>query len=596
MLETKQQKQYFAVALVLVVVLAGVTFWNRPSFRYQEIKVANKNNPAVDQVAYLKYISSLQIDPAASKELFQQIITQDDIKKEVEADLKVDQPIVTPAVPDNDIKLSNKSGSQAVTDYLAATTGIAMNFNNKTKDESSQLFNGDPAVVSQTTAQFQKSYQELAQAQVPREAVPMHKALLTSFLAYGRLLDAAKNYDPTSAAGTWPQVYQQYAVINDQTKAYSDELGKLTAKYNLADTTISPYYVEKDNEGNKSFVFIKTAHAFLGIGDVTITIGDIPRIIMDAVKEGLVASFSQFMGSFLGKLVDKIESNYMVANFLYYSDALVSGQYMNDYLNKYVSDNLDRQIIKKLVPQFNCGKQDPNLKTVFEAQAGRYLGFDPTSVDPSDPNYYQKMAKVGDFLASPQGWSLHYGDLADTAKGEAEKSAEQELTSSGLKTPRDAVNHTIASSINSIVSGEKAAIQGLIQLGISNASSFISSFVAQLTQQLTTKFVFRGAVTGNGTVGVLKEQPTCLATAQMQVVLPAVGTQYQTPPPPPSQDQVLLEQEASVCVSQSDYSSTCLSKVNSYNSSQCTGGTQNTSLCSSIESYLSSAPLRNPAP
>ena len=595
MLETKQQKQYFFTALALVAILAVVTFWNRPNFSYQEIKVPSKNKAVVDQQAYLKYLSTLQVDPKASKELFQQIITKDDIKKEVEAELKVNQEIVPPQVPDKDIKLAQKSDAAAVTDYLSVSTGIAMNFNNKAKQLSEAIFSGDPAVIDQAAQQYKKSYKELANVDVPRDAAALHKSLLASYMSYGNLLDAAKAYNPDSEQDTWPKVYQQYAVVNDQSKTYSDELDKLNTKYNLANVPITPYYVERDAEGNKSFVFIKTAHAIFGLGDLTITIGDIPRIIMDAIKEGLVASFSKFMASFLGKLVDKIEKNYMVANFMYYSDALVSGQYMNDYLNKYVSDNLDRQIIKKFVPQFNCNKKDPNLKAVFEAKASDYLGFTPDDISPSDPEYFQKMAKVGNFLASPDGWNLHYDDLANQAKSESEKSAEKELTSSGLKTPRDAVNHSIASSINSIVSGEKAAIQSMIQLGISNASSFISAFVAQLTEQLTTKFVFRGVVSGNGTVGVLKEQPTCMATAQMQVVLPSDSTQYQTPPPAPSQQEVLLEQQVQACVDQSNYSSDCLSKVNGFKGSKCSDS-QYASLCSSIDDYLSRAPLRNAVP
>ncbi|MCL5774734.1 MAG: hypothetical protein M1333_00815 [Patescibacteria group bacterium] len=595
MLETKQQKQYFFTALALVAVLAVVTFWNRPNFSYQEIKVPNKTKPVVDQQAYLKYLSTLQVDPKASKELFQQIITKDDIKKEVEDELNVGQTIVPPQVPDKDIKLAKKSDAQAVTDYLSVSTGIAINFNNKAKQLSEAIFSGDTSVIDKAAEQYKKSYQELAQIDVPRDAAVLHKSLLTSYMSYGNLLDTAKSYNPDSEQATWPKVYQQYAVINDQSKTYSDELDKLNTKFNLANVPITPYYVEKDSEGNKSFVFIKTAHAIFGLGDLSITIGDIPRIIMDAIKEGLVASFSKFMASFLGKLVDKIEKNYMVANFMYYSDALISGQYMNDYLNKYVDDNLDRQIIKKFVPQFNCNKKDPNLKAVFEAKAGDYLGFNPDDVSPTDPEYYQKMAKVGNFLASPDGWNLHYDDLANQAKSESEKSAEKELTSSGLKTPRDAVNHSISSSINAIVSGEKAAIQSMIQLGINNASSFISAFVAQLTEQLTTKFVFRGVVSGNGTVGVLKEQPTCLATAQMQVVLPADGTQYETPPPPPSQQEVLLQEQVTACIDQSNYSSDCLSKVNEFKGSGCSGS-ENASLCASVDDYLSRAPLRNLTP
>jgi hypothetical protein len=296
-------------------------------------------------------------------------------------------------------------------------------------------------------------------------------------------------------------------------------------------------------------------------------------------------------------MLTKIETNYMVANFLYYSDALVAGQYTNDYLNKYVADSFDRQIIKKFIPQFNCGKQDPNLKAVFEAKSSEYLGFDPEGVSPDDPDYFQKMAKVGSFLASPQGWKIRYEDLANQAKSEAEKTAEKELTSSGLKTPRDAIKMSISNSINSIVSAQRAGMQALFNLGSSNAQSFIGKFVAQLTEQLISNYVFRGAVANNGTIGVLKEQSTCLATAQLQVVLPAPSSTYEEPPPAPTQEELLLQEEASACVNTSDYSASCLGSVNNFYSTRCSGGgNANASLCSAISGYLSNAPIRNPAP
>jgi len=287
---------------------------------------------------------------------------------------------------------------------------------------------------------------------------------------------------------------------------------------------------------------IKEAHALFGVGDVSITVGDIPRIIKEAVEEGLTTSFANFMGSMLNKLIAKIESNYLIANFLYYTDALVAGQYTDDYLEKYVQDGLDRQIIKRFIPQFSCGAGTADLAPFFQAKAQEYLGFDIESLRPSDPQFYEKLNRIGDPLSFASSWEKYYESIAEQAQSEAEKAADRELTSPGLKTPRDTVNSAIAISINNITSASQASLNAIMNLGISNAKSFISGFVSQLTQNLLNKFVFKGVIANGGALGVLKEQSTCLAAAQLSPVLPVEAIQYVAPNQPPTQEE-LLEQE-----------------------------------------------------
>ena len=542
MLETKQEKQYFFTALILIIILSIVSIWSRSNTQNQPASNQQAGNELSNSQAYLKYLETLKVDSNASKALFLELFTQEDIRKEVELELKTDQPIKQPVISSSSISLSGKKGSAALTDYLANSTGIILQFNAQTKDASANLFSDDLTASTKVLSEYQKTFKELAAVGTPKEAVEMQKQLLAAFTTYGKFLQESKDYSQNTGQDIWPNVYFDYAAINDAMAAYNRELAKLSTQYNLSLTSIKPYYAAQQEGTQNKFALIKTANAAFGIGDVSITIGDIPRIIMDSVEQGLASSFAQFMGSFIQKFVAKIESNYMIANFLYYSDALVSGQYVSDYLNKYVDSSMDREVIKKLIPQFNCGKLDPNLKTVFQAKATEYLGFNPDSVSPSDPNYYQKMAKVGNFMASPQGWQSYYEDLANLAKSEAEKAVEKELTSNGLKTPRDTVNRSISNSINSIVSSEKAAISSMLQIGASNAKTLISSFVAQLTQSLMNNFVFRGATNVNGSIGVYKEQSTCLAAAQMQVVLPTATVQYQAPAAAPTKQQVITQE------------------------------------------------------
>ncbi len=546
MLETKEQKQYFVTAVVLILILSLVSLLSRPDFRYVDQNDYKKlqAQEEADRLAYAKYLETLKIDSVASKELFQELFTEADIEKEVIAQLKANEPVKKPEIKTSDLIVVENSGEAGFVDYLSKSAGLGLVFGSKTAGANEALFSKDLNEVKRVNTEFKTILKELYQTPVPSEALALHKALVGSFVAYGNVVNDAEKFTVEENQDPWPSVYQALVAVNDSMRDYGTELTRLAGGYKITDAQITPYYVaEKGN--NKGFAFIKTAHALFGVGDVTITIGDIPRIIMDAVKEGLVAATAQFMSQFLTKFIAKIEQNYLVANFLFYSDALISGQYTQDYLTKYVSNQLDRQIVKRFIPQFSCGAQPNDLKPVFQAKAQTYLGFDPRTLDPNDPKYFQKLAKVGDFMSSESGWRLYFEDLAAATKSEAEKAADKELSSSGLKTPRDTLSKGITNSINSIVSSQKAAFQNAFNLGIANASSFIKTIVSGLTQSLVNQFVFKGATQNGGVVGVLKEQSTCLATAQISPVLPVGSSNFQDPPPPPDREDLIQQECAS---------------------------------------------------
>lgn len=542
MLETKEQKQHFAIVVVLIISLIGVSLWDRASFRYADKKQYNQQDSDVELARkYLSYLNSLQIDKAASEELFETIITEQEIRQEVENALLIDQPIMTES-PEVIPKIV-ASTKDSVENYLSNSVLVAQEFNNKSLPAQEALFTADTASLDEVKQLFQKYKKSIYSLSVPKDAVAAHQSMLFAMEGYNKLLETAKAYDPSSYENNekiWPEVYKNYAIINQATKNYTDELAKLTGKYQIVQINI-PNKIA-DNKDN-FFPSIKTAHAFLGVGDVTITVGDIPRIIMDAVKEGLRSAFVQFMGAMLNKLIAKIEQNYKIANFLYYSDALISGQYADDYLNKYVSEQADRQIIKRFIPQFSCGANTSDLRPVFEAKAKDYLGFVPADIDPRDPNYYIKMARVGDFLASPTGWEVYFEDLANSAKSEAERAAERELYSPGVKAPRDVLKNGVEKSVSGIISAQRASFTALLQLGAQNAEGIISGVVAQLTQTLINNFVFKGASQGPaGGIGVLKEQATCVAAAQLQPVLALEQTVYEKPSDPPTVDELYCQQ------------------------------------------------------
>ncbi len=542
---SKQQKTNLTISVVAVLVLVVITVSQKSNFGYKDTTDYAKLGKlsAEQQAAYNKYLASIETDPKASAELFQSILTKEELKQMVKDELKTDQPIVLPAVDEKSLNVTKTAGQKAVVDYFTAAIGPVVAFNKNTADLNKDLF-GDTSVTESVRKEYNEAYRNLVSAPVPKEALPTQKALVAAYLSYGKLLSLSEDYGSGQNPAPWPEVYQSYGAMNQSFLTFAANYGQLANRYKLADSKLI-FPAGSENQ----FTLIPKAHAVFGIGDVSITVGDVPRLLMDAVKEGLVSSFSKFMASFLGKIIEKIESNYKIANFLYYSDALVSGEYADDYLNKYGGDSTDKSIIKQLIPQFSCNKNNASLKPIFKAKANQHLGFDPVALDPKDPDYYQKMASLGDFLSSSQGWKIYYQDVAEQAESAAQQAIDRELTSSGLKSPREGLGGGIVSSINKIVSGEKASMEAILNLGIQNASSFVSELIAQITETLFTKFVFSGATTsprGGSIVGVLKEQTTCLAAAQLNAIVPVEGTQYQKPSAPPSAEQLLQEACASL--------------------------------------------------
>ncbi len=530
MLETKEQKKILVIALTALLILVLINVLSPGGFSFKIKQERDVNEQALQAEQYLKYLNSLQIDRNASELVFKEILSEEDIRNEVENQLKINREIDTNNFEEIILKIDAMGNKEAAEAYATQVGDLILNFKTRSAGLAGGLFSGDLQKVEQLE-KYRKIFEvRLKEITVPKRAQKAHQELLQAVIAYGETLNTAMLYARGETADIWPQVYESYYVINSKLAGFTAEFTKFVESYNIAFLAIPAY---SEGLGKKSkqntFSLIPKAQAVLGIGDVVIIAGNIPQIVREAVEEGLTAAFTQFMGEFLNKMLAKIEENYKISNFLYYTDALIAGQYTDDYLKKYVNDALDKKIIKRFIPQLSCGASNAELTPVFEAKAAQFLGFNPQSLSVNDPEYYSKLNRVGNFLSSESGWRLYYEDMARQVQSEAEKAAERELISPGLKTPRDSIDGNIKVTINSIVSAQRAGFGAIMQLGIGSAKNFISKFVSSLTQTLITQFVFKGATAGNGTVGVLVEQSTCLAAAQIQPVLPISPTEYKDP-------------------------------------------------------------------
>jgi hypothetical protein len=288
---------------------------------------------------------------------------------------------------------------------------------------------------------------------------------------------------------------------------------------------------------------------------------------IEQAKGVQVIAFSKFVGDFLQKTVQSIEENYKISNFLYYQDALVENQYFDSYLSKYVPDNTSKLMIRTLVSQFNCGRHQ-NITVTLQDKARNHLGFDPATLSVNDPDYYQKVAQMGDFLSTPTGWALYLEDIGQQALGSAKDAAKAEIESPGYAAPRDAQGN-IAVSIDSLVAAKTTALAQ--QLNIANdIPQFVASNLASADGLLGSAIngitggskILNGALTLatnaaieklateaykmahkfilNGAQKIYGEKATCLGAPKVRPIIPPTETNYTPPENVPDPESLLI--------------------------------------------------------
>lgn len=516
-----EQKLTLLAILVAAIFLGGLVYWRQASFEFSP-KPANNQVSTEQQGQYEKLLASIKPNKEASDKLFKQIVNEEEVRKEIETQLDVNQKVVIPEVRDSEIVISQASGKDAVVAYFKAIGPLINELNTQTIPTAQKSFQQEVTVSELGAAAARADVQlvSLKRTETPRELVAFHKAHIITVESYKRILSLAKDYLEGKNSNPWPESYKQYVIANKQATITDSEFQKLDKQYTIGQIAL---VVSNSRFASiKEFIGIKEAHAVFGLGDTVIVLGNVPDAIKEGVKQGLASSFARFATKYLQNLIGSIEKNYKIGNFLYYSDSL-KGQYVNDFLSKY-SNEFDALTIQQFIPQIACGlDKNATLKPILEAKAREHLGFEPSLVTPGDPDFDIKMSRVGEFLAAPNGWESYFSDIADQAQGEAEKAVQRELTSSGLKSPRDLIGNQIAASLSVVENSQAAALIASLQLGSVNAENIISQIVAGVISNLVDGFVFQGAV--------LQESRTrtCIPVPVNNPIIPANANAEITP-------------------------------------------------------------------
>ncbi len=532
---TNISRNYLLGAILLtVVVLIVVTAVNPGSLIYKNTTDYEAQKKLAEQEAqqYQAMLDAVQPNYEASQQLLKKIASEDIVREEIENELQTKQKVVIPTVATADLKIAPRGDRAEMLDYVNRFNSMINNYNQTTQPVLSQTFadNADATVIASAVATTKNFADNIRGMEVPKDAVEMHKAYLVAYQTYGTFLDTAGNYAKGATSNPWPSVYGQYSIIDNRLATANTELNKLSQKYALNVPLPSDLASEPASVLNR-FGLVKTANAQLGIGVSAVI--DIKAAAELGIKAGLARAFAKFSIAMLDKLVSHIEKNYAIASQLYYSQDL--GRYYSvEYMKKFVSDPLDQDIIQKFLPQYFCLDTKPeDLKNIFKAKAIANQGADIV-LDPADPQFIQKLAKLGgDEKNYAAWWEDYYATLANQTQQEAAAAASKEVISPGLKSGRDLASGQINKTMSSIFNVQEAAISGTINLGNNNAENVVSQLVAGVVENLVNKFVFTpiggGSASGGG-IGIISETNVCLKTPQMKPVTSLPTSQIDNAP------------------------------------------------------------------
>jgi murein DD-endopeptidase MepM/ murein hydrolase activator NlpD len=526
-MEDKNKKILIAVIGLAILALVTVNVLEPGQWSFRDsTDYAEQARLAQDELQqYNQFLASIEPNYAASQQFLQKVASEDLVRQEVESTLETNQRVVIPTLADAELKISSRTDPDFVVNYFTKTKSMIENFQRDARLDQQQFFavNANPNELAKAHDLNNALVSNLKQTEVPSKAVELHKATIIALQEYGQVFAVAKEYATNHDFNPWPTVYNKYAVINNRLAVTNTELEKLNKTY--AGLLPEDYQLPK-------FSLVKTAHAQFSVTVVT----DWQKILYEGIRTGLARAFAQFIVQVIDKIVARIEKTFAIASQLYYSNEL-GRFYSVEYMKKFVSDPLDRDIITKFLPEYFCVSPDKRqLKKIFVAKARQNVGND-LIISPNDPDFLNKLARLGaDEKNYPLWWEGYYQSLAAQTKAEADAAAAKEVLSPGLKSGRDIVNNQINKTISAIMGVQESAIAGAMNLGTSNAENIAGELVATIVQNLVNKFIFtplaEGSTSGPGGIGIIAERDVCLATAQIKPVVPISGTDYNPPVSP----------------------------------------------------------------
>ena len=144
--------------------------------------------------------------------------------------------------------------------------------------------------------------------------------------------------------------------------------------------------------------------------------------VLKAVSVKLLLNFSHKLTT---RLINSLIAKYKIGNYLKYADAVATQIYEKQHITQNYPDKESQLIVASVLNSdvFNGG-----ILPAVRVQAGRNLGFIPEELVVSDPDYWVKLAQVGNAKADPYFMQSVFEGRADLAKATGLLNARTEIS------------------------------------------------------------------------------------------------------------------------------------------------------------------------
>ncbi|HMQ01986.1 MAG TPA: hypothetical protein PKD79_02880, partial [Candidatus Doudnabacteria bacterium] len=362
-MEDKNKKFTIAVISLAVLALVTITIWEPGQWSFRDSTDYDEQARLAQEELemYREFLASIEPNVAASQQFLEKIATEDIVRSEVNQTLRVNQPVSVPQLANSELNISNRNDRDFMINYLTASSSMLANYRESIQSSVQEVFttSSNPATLTAAAAETSRLITNLKEMSVPTSAVELHKASIVGLDQYAQMFTEARNYSMRTNEDPWPRLYSQYAVIDNRMAVVNSELERINRTFALGPDVELP-----------KFSLVKTANAQFVVTVAT----DWQAILFDAVKTGLARAFANFSIVMLDKLVGHIEKSFAIASQLYYSNEL-GRFYSVEYMQRFVSDPLDQDIISKFIPEYFCIAPDGRqLRDIFVAKARDNVG------------------------------------------------------------------------------------------------------------------------------------------------------------------------------------------------------------------------------
>jgi hypothetical protein len=227
MINLSERNRNIAAAIVLILILGGVSLWQQ-KMENRKVAVKEINNNQINS-------GDVQTDVEASEQIMEQLVPKQNVETDFKKIFDTQQTVVAPQVKDADLNVVATNQKNMET-YFASLTSMFDSYTNDVGSINDKIFSSDLSEneFASVTARTQKLITDLYKMPVPKEAINLQKAIIVMYLENQNNINNAKAYQADKESDeVWKKVYHDYVVTQAATLTLEANYSSLKEKYKI---------------------------------------------------------------------------------------------------------------------------------------------------------------------------------------------------------------------------------------------------------------------------------------------------------------------------------------------------------------------------